>query len=152
MPNDRFAGLDAHQAARWVDVPAPVAFRHLADPAFVGRWALGCLGLAATGTPDVFEGTSLFDGTRVRVRIAPREDCGVIDYFVGGEVLRPRIMIRVVDGAAIGGPADACLVAMSAWHVPGTPPDTWSRTCTVHETEILLIKSQLESLHGGVEA
>lgn len=147
MPNDRHAGLDAHQAARWVGVPAPTAFRHLSDPAFVGRWALGCLGLAPTETADVFEGQSLFDGSRARVRIVPHEAIGLIDYHVGqGELLRPRIAMRVVAGADIGGPAESCLVALSAWRVPDTPAETWARTCTAHETEILLIKTQLETL------
>lgn len=148
MPNDSHAGLDAHQAARWVGVPARTAFRHLADPAFVGGWALGCLGLEPTGADDVFEGRSLFDGSRARVRIAAHEALGLIDYFVGGEVLRPRIMIRVVDGASIGGPDGTCLVAMSAYRVPDTPAETWSRTCISHEAEILLIKAQLETLHA----
>ena len=53
-----------------------------------------------------------------------------------------------MDGASIGGPDGTCLVAMSAYRVPDTPAETWSRTCISHEAEILLIKAQLETLHA----
>lgn len=139
---------EAHLAAATVAVPADFALSRLSEAASVGQWALGSMDLAPTGQPGVWRGRSLFDGSESHVEISAHPDLGLIDYHVGtAEQRSPRIMIRVVPGFVIGLDANQCQVSMIAWRAVGATDATWLRTCTTHETEILLIKAQLESAH-----
>lgn len=148
MPVSSYRDLDAHLASARIAVRADMAFARLCDPDFISGWSLGSMGLTPTEVPGVLMGVSLFDGSATKVRIVPHEAIGLIDYEVG-DALRPRICIRVVDDALLGGETGRCLVALMAWRSPDTPVATWERTCTAHETEILLIKAQLENLREG---
>lgn len=135
----------SHMAAALVDVPASFAFAHLSDAALVGGWSLGSMNLRAVA-PDVYEGDSLFDGGAAYVEIRPTPSLGLIDFSVGTREARvPRISIRVSAGDMLGYGANVCHVALAATRPAATPDDSWKRTCTTHETEILLIKAQLET-------
>ncbi|KPQ05678.1 MAG: hypothetical protein HLUCCA12_14300 [Rhodobacteraceae bacterium HLUCCA12] len=139
------SSLVAHQAAARVAVPANFAFEKLANAGFVGGWALGSMGLQAVAD-GVFRGQSLFDGSSAHVEIRPHPDQGLIDFHVGtAQSRKPRIFIRITDGAGLGFDSGACLVTMHALRANDAAEDTWARTCVSHEAEILLIKSQLES-------
>lgn len=135
----------AHQAATRVAVPAGFALDRLTDAAFVGRWALGSMGLESVDA-GVFKGRSLFDGGEAFVEIRAERALGLIDFHVGTPQLRrPRIFIRVTPGEVLGLPDSECLVTLHALRAADAPDERWARTCITHETEILLIKEQLES-------
>lgn len=134
----------AHMVAALVAVPADFAFDRLAAADFVGGWSLGSMGLAPVA-PGVFRGVSLFDGSPAHVDLRPAPELGLIDYGVGTAERRvPRIFARVTPGEVLGHPPGTCLVTLVALRAAGADPERWARTCTAHETEILLIKAQLE--------
>lgn len=138
----------AHIASALVSVPAGFAFGRLADAAFVGGWSLGSMGLTEVAA-GVYRGVSMFDGSEAHVDIRPQPGLGLIDFGVGtAEVRVPRIFIRVTPGETLGHGAGTCLVTMTALRAADTPDDRWARTCTTHETEILLIKAQLETAYA----
>jgi len=134
----------AHQAATLVDVPAAFALDRLAAAEFVGGWALGSMDLVQVA-PGVWRGQSLFDGSDAHVEIRAHPELGLIDFAVGtAEHRAPRIFIRVTPGPVIGRDAGCCLVTLHALRAAGADDARWNRTCTAHETEILLIRAQLE--------
>lgn len=144
---------EAHLAAATVAVPADFALARLSEAVFVGQWALGSMGLVPSGQPNVWRGRSLFDGSDAHVEIAAHPELGLIDYHVGTiERRSPRIMIRVVSGSVIGLDASHCRVSLIAWRAVGAAGAIWMRTCTTHETEVLLIKAQLETAHAASAA
>ena len=139
----------AHIAAALVSVPVDFALVRLADAGFVGGWSLGSMGLTPVA-PGVYRGVSMFDGSAAHVDIRPRSDLGLIDYGVGTVDLRvPRIFIRVTPGPMLGYSEGECLILLIALRMAGSDADRWARTCTTHETEILLIKAQLEAAFAG---
>lgn len=138
----------AHIAATLVAVPTVFALARLGDAAFVGCWSLGSMQLTPVN-PGVFRGVSLFDGSHAYVDIRPNPDLGLIDFGVGTLESRvPRIFIRVTPGAVLGHDDGKCLVTMTALRAAGADIANWSRTCTTHEAEILLIKGQLETAYA----
>lgn len=140
----------AHLAAAWVQVPADFAFARLATAEFVGRWSLGSMNLTRVA-PDIYRGDSLFDGGIAHIDLRPQPDLGLIDFGVGTLEHRvPRIAIRVSAGPLLGQTDGTCLVTMTALRPAGASAERWARTCTTHETEILLIKAQLETAFAGL--
>lgn len=139
----------AHMVAAHVDVPAAFALERLASAEFVGGWSLGSLGLTEVA-PGLYQGTSLFDGTRLHADIRPFPEMGLIEFGVGPpEALQPRIFIRVTPGPVLGRGEGTCLVTLHALRSAEATAERWARTCIAHETEILLIKGQLEQAHGS---
>lgn len=139
----------AHLAAARVGVPAAFAFEMLASERFVGGWALGSMGLQQVA-PAVFRGKSLFDGSEAHVEIRPQPAHGLIDYAVGtAESRSARIYVRVTPGSVLGFEDGCCLVSLHAMRSATATDAVWARTCIVHETEILLIKAQLERARSG---
>ena len=139
----------AHIASALVGVPAEFAFGRLADAAFVGGWSLGSMGLTEVAA-GVYRGVSMFDGSLAHVDIRPQPALGLIDFGVGTAEMRvPRIFIRVTPGPVLGHGAGECLVTMTALRAAGSGAETWARTCSTHETEILLIRAQLEAAFAG---
>jgi len=135
----------AHHTAIRVAVPARFAFERLSDARFVGGWSLGSMALEPAGD-GMFRGRSLFDGSDAFVEIRPDPAHGLIDFAVGSRETRvPRIWIRVAPGGPLGFAEDSCVVGMGALRAAITPDAAWARTRTTHETEILLIKAQLET-------
>lgn len=142
----------AHLAAAQVNVPAEFAFAQLSSPAFVGGWALGSMGLKAVGD-GVFRGESLFDGSAAHVEFLPEQSLGLVDFAVGtAEARSPRIFLRVTPGSVLGHPHSTCLVTLHALRSAAATDERWAQTRTVHETEILLIKAQLERAFGAQDA
>ena len=133
-----------HCVSARVDVAAESAFRYLSDPHKLGRWALGCFNTKPTDRKGVFRGTSLFDGSTAWFHIETDEERSIIDYHVGGPEQRAaRISTRIVPGPVWGGTAEQCIVSMTAWRLEEMSEERWQRLCATHDTEILLIQSQL---------
>lgn len=135
----------AHHITTFVQTPAAFAFEKLSSAAFVGGWSLGSMRLTPVGN-GVYRGVSLFDGAEAFVEIHPVPEHGLIDFSVGTlESRLPRIFIRVVSGASIGYDEGCSFVSLHAMRATTATDAAWARTCTVHETESLLIKAQLET-------
>lgn len=136
----------AHMATRQVLASAARAFAFLSDPVLLGRWSLGCFDTEASGLDGIHTGISLFDGGRGWFRVVPDDERLEVAYLVGApDDLVHRISARIVPGERIGYPATTCLVSLMAWR-PAEMDDTrWERLCVAHETEILLIKAQIEA-------
>lgn len=138
----------AHIAAALVTVPVAFALARLSDAAFVGCWSLGSMKLTPVSS-GVYRGVSLFDSSHTYVDIRPSPDLGLIDFGVGTRESRvPRIFIRATSGAVLGHDDGSSLVTMTALRAATADAATWSRTCTTHDAEILLIKAQLESAYA----
>lgn len=139
----------AHIASTVVTVPAGFALDRLSDAGFVGGWSLGSMGLTLVA-PGVFRGISMFDGSEAFVDVRLQRDVGLIDFGVGTAEQRvPRIFVRVTPGTVLGHADGKCLITMIALRMADSEADRWARTCTTHETEILLIKAQLEAAYTG---
>jgi hypothetical protein len=135
----------AHQASVCVEAPFEHTFGQLSDGRRLGRWALGSMDLVPVG-PNLWRGTSLFDGSTAEVEIRPVPDLGLIDFYLGPEGRRvPRVSIRVTPGSDWGIGEGKCLVALSTWRAAWMDDDRWHRTCTTHELEVLLFKAQIEA-------
>jgi hypothetical protein len=133
----------AHMTTQLVAAPVEAAFAYLRDPLKLGRWSLGCFDTAATETPGLYTGRSLFDGGVGWYRIDAAGS--VIDYLVGTpQHLVRRISVRIMPGAEFGYAAGTCLVTLIAWRPADMDAARWARLCAAHEVEILLIKSQIE--------
>jgi hypothetical protein len=141
------AGSDvlSHCVTAECSVPAARALTFLADGVALGRWALGCWHAEPRGD-GLFAGRSLFDGAEVWVRPVTDTRLGIVDYHVGAgpDVLVPRIMARVVPGAAVGRGAQTCLVSLLAWRAAGMDAEHWARLVAAHCVEIVLIRALLE--------
>jgi hypothetical protein len=129
-----------------VDAPADVVFDFLADPAALGDWSLGCMRTEAAGVPGVYTGWSLFDGSQAWFEIVADARLLLVDYHVGSLARRtPRISARVVRGSVCGLSDDQCYATLTAWRPQGMAAERWVRLCSAHETEIWLIKEQIEA-------
>lgn len=112
----------------------------------MSRWILGlwnCREMA----PGLFTGASLFDGGQGWVRVVVDGARGQVDYLVGGtpETLVARIRANVIEGALLGHAAGTCLVTLEAWRTGDMSDERWARLMHTHETEIELIRAQLEA-------
>jgi len=136
----------SHCVTAHVAAEADAAFRFLADPLALGGWSLGCMRTRPDGTDGLHTGESLFDGAQGWFRIDADPDRLTVDYAVGrAEALRTRISARVLRPEALELPRGSCYVTLVAWRPAAMPADRWRRLCAAHETEILLIKAQIES-------
>lgn len=139
-----------HLASALVAAPPHYAIGRLSDAEFVGGWSLGSMGLSRHDD-DIYVGTSLFDRSQAFVEIHPSPEVGLIRYSVGDAThRRSRIYITVSDAGELGWDAAHSIIALHAIRAGNTRPERWAQTCTAHETEILLIKSQLEREYGMV--
>ena len=128
-----------------IKVPAAQAFQYLSDPQQIGRWALGCFNTLPTEDDGLYKGTSLFDNSETWVRVKTDPQRLIIDYHIGDPDHQvPRISTRVVSGGMYGKDSDHCIVSMTAWRPTDMLDARWHRLCVTHDTEILLIQSQLE--------
>ncbi|MBV1693237.1 MAG: SRPBCC family protein [Hyphomicrobiales bacterium] len=135
----------AHALTALVDVPAAAAFAFLIDPAALSRWSLGCMDLVDVGG-GVYTGRSLFDGGQGWLSIEAVPLRLLVDYHVGTLERRvPRISARVLPGAVCDLGEGACYVTLTAWRPATMSDERWRRLCATHETEIWLIKAQMES-------
>ena len=141
-----------HSVSVEVAVSAQVAFEYLADPHMVGRWALGCFNTLPTDVPGLYQGTSLFDGTKAWFRIDSDPTRLIIDYMVGdADHQLPRISTRIVPGSNYGQDADHCIVTMDAWRPVDMTDNRWQRLCAAHDAEILLLQGQLTGRNDQIQ-
>lgn len=132
-----------HQATRCVKVETQAAFSFLSDPQCLGQWSLGCFNVEVLDKEQrLLTGHSLFGRGQAYVRIEPLESLGLIRFWVGAsaEALIPRILATVV-------PYDEqhCLVSLITYRQPGVEEARWEELMRTHETELDLIKAQLET-------
>jgi hypothetical protein len=133
-----------HGVSVEVAVSAQVAFEYLADPHMVGRWALGCFNSQPTDISGLYQGKSLFDGTKAWFRIDSDPMRLIIDYYVGdADRQLPRISSRIVPGPHYGRNADHCIITMDAWRPVDMTDNRWLQLCAAHDAEILIIRAQL---------
>lgn len=138
----------SHVATALVDAPAEAVFAFLADPAALGEWSLGCMRTQPAGLPGIYTGWSLFDGSQAWFEIVADATLLLVDYHVGSLSKRtPRISARVVRGSVCGLPDAQSYATLTAWRPQGMAPERWARLCSAHETEIWLIKEQIEAKH-----
>ena len=134
-----------HAAARLCTTSLQAALDHLSTASGLSRWNLGMFD--TTQEPDgLLKGVSLFDGmpTYARAEIDPHK--GLVTYCVGADphVLVPRIQAQVIDGAALGYEAGLVLICLQTWRLKDMDDRRWLRLTTTHETELDLIKAQLD--------
>ena len=135
----------SHTASAIVAVDARRAFAFLADGISLGCWALGSFDTVALAG-GLFVGHSLFDGKALYIRINPDARKLVVIYEVGSrpDELSPRITAKVEPLEGVHSAAPRCRVSLTAGRAPEMTEERWRQLAIIHETEILLIKGQLE--------
>jgi hypothetical protein len=134
-----------HATARLCKASVQAALHHLSSADGMSRWNLGMFDTSET--PDgLLTGASLFDGTRAYARADIDAAKGLVTYCIGADpaVLVPRIQAQVIEGAALGYQADRIMVCLQTWRLEDMDDARWQRLMATHETEIDLIKAQLE--------
>ena len=140
----RAADALCHHATVFVTAPAERALDFMADGLKLGTWAMGCWNTRAAG-PDLFVGTSLFDGQEGYVRIVVDRALMNVDYHVGAAPDRLAHMntARIIPGAVLGRDPASAVVTLLAWRPAAMADEVWQRICITHEAEMLLIQSRL---------
>ena len=120
-------------------MPARKAYRFLVDGKALGRWALGAFDTRRAG-PNLWRGTSLFDGRALFVRPVGDARRLIVDYHVGSDrkKLVPRIMARVAPTTK-----GNSIIILVAWRDAGMDDERWTRLQACHEVEVRLIQSLL---------
>jgi hypothetical protein len=137
-----------HHVTVHVAAPAERALAFMSDGLKLGTWAMGCWNTRAASLdlgPDLFVGTSLFDGSEGYVRIVVDRALMNVDYHVGPAPDRLAHMntARVIPGATLGRDPQSCVVTLLAWRPASMSDAAWQRICVTHEAEMLLIQSWL---------
>jgi hypothetical protein len=136
----------SHVASIVVKRAAAEVFAFMADPAKLERWSFGTweTTIAADG---LVTGISIFDGSRILVRIDADRERLSIDYRLGGDpaALVPRIAVRIVPGEHLGLDPGHSVLTFLAWRSAAMDDDRWRRLIASHEFEAVLIKSLIES-------
>lgn len=130
-----------HQATRHVAVSVEQALSFMSQPQRLGQWSLGCFNVQVDET-GLIVGESLFGQGKAYVRIEALNELGLIRFWVGGQpdCLSPRILATVVAYDA-----SSCLVSLIAYRQPEMADARWLQLMRTHETELDLIKAQLET-------
>jgi hypothetical protein len=121
-------------------------FLRMADVRNLHRWSFGTWKTEIL--PDeLVLGTSLFDGSQIYVRIEADEARLIIDYHLGANAakLAPRIQLRIIPGGHVGLADDHSVLTFVAWRSEAMDDDRWRRLTASHETEVMLVKSLIES-------
>ncbi|CAN5387903.1 hypothetical protein BH10PSE7_BH10PSE7_29200 [soil metagenome] len=125
---------------------ASAVFAIMADVEKLHRWSFGTweTEIAEDG---IVTGTSLFDGSKLLVRIDADEGDLTIKYHLGTDraALMPRILVRVVPGPHVGLADDHCVLTFMAWRSEAMDEDRWRRLTASHEMEAVLLKSLIET-------
>lgn len=135
-----------HQASIVIACAAEEAFAFLSNPANLNRWSFGTW--QTDLRPDgLVLGTSLFDGSRILVRIDQDLRRLLIDFHLGQDPdsLVPRISARIVPGPVLGLGSETSVLSLLAWRSAGMDDDRWRRLIASHELEVVLLKSLLEN-------
>ena len=135
----------SHTVATKCAVPAQSAYAFMANPLSVGLWALGCWDAELVGE-NLYAGTSLFDGEKTYVQIWADDAHMIVDFAVGIDPaeLELRISARVVRGQELKYGEHCSIVTLTAWRSNDMTDDRWHRLCVSHETEIYLLRNQVE--------
>ena len=136
----------SHITSITVNSAAEDVFERMADAASLHRWSFGTwkTEIAADG---LVLGTSLFDGSRIYVRIDRDKVRLIIDYHLGADATKlvPRIQLRVVPGSHLGLGDDQSVLTFIAWRSETMDDERWRRLTAAHEMEAVLVKSLIES-------
>jgi hypothetical protein len=136
----------SHITSITVNSAAEDVFERMADAANLHRWSFGTwkTEIAADG---LVLGTSLFDGSRIYVRIDRDKARLIIDYHLGADATKlvPRIQLRVVPGSHLGLGDDQSVLTFIAWRSETMDDERWRRLTAAHEMEAVLVKSLIES-------
>lgn len=140
----------SHCVTALIDAPARAVFDFMADPIALGRWSLGCMSTRPADDAGVYTGFSFFDGSQAWFEIDAREDLLLIDYHIGSRERRvPRISARAIPAEVCGLVEGQCYLTLTAWRALAMDDPRWRRLCATHETEIWLIKAQIETARAA---
>ena len=139
-----------HTSTTEIIRPARDVMAYLADGMKHNDWALGCLNRKQI-EKNLFVGHSLLDGAETYIRLYPDFENLLILADVGPdrEQLLPRVLIRVIPGNVVNRHPDTCLVSLITWRWEMSD-EQWLKICVSHETEMFIIKSQLEKNEENV--
>lgn len=118
----------------------------MADEKKLHRWSFGTWETEIS--PDgLVTGTSIFDGSKLLVRIDADAARFSIDYLIGADPAKlvPRINVRVVPGDRLGLDSGSCVLTFIAWRAAAMDDDRWRRLTASHEFEVVLIKNLIEN-------
>ena len=136
---------NAHIASIEVAAPADAAFAYMADGMNQSHWALGSWDRRDEGG-GMSSGVSLFDGTRLYVRLETDERLRLVDYAIGPDAgsLRRLVQARIVPGEELGRDPRTSVVTLVVWRHSGQTAEAWARTYHAFHTEVHLIKARIE--------
>lgn len=136
----------SHITSVEIEGSAPKVFEFIQTPENLDRWTFGTWEIEID-EDGLVHGTSLFDGSPVYVRVDADPNRMIVDYLIAdtrGGPLIPRIMARVTPGDRLGKPVTRSVLSLMTWRIAGSDDFAWHRLTTIHETEILLVKSIIE--------
>ncbi len=136
----------SHITSVVVNAPATSVFTRMADAKNLHRWSFGTW-KTEIGSDGLVLGTSLFDGSKIHVRIDRDETRLSIDFHLGADprALVPRIQLRIVPGRHVGLADGQSVLTFIAWRSEAMDDDRWRRLTAAHEMEAVLVKSLIES-------
>jgi hypothetical protein len=125
---------------------AKTVFAFMADVNKLDRWSFGTW-KTEIAKDGLVTGTSIFDASKLLVRIDADEKRLSIDYLIGADAakLAPRVTVRVVPGDRLGLDAASCVLTFIAWRAAAMDDDRWRKLTTSHEFEVVLIKNLIEN-------
>jgi hypothetical protein len=137
----------AHGVSIVLAVPTEEVVAFLSSGLNQSYWALGSWARVDEGH-GVVSGTSLWDGSKLYIRVEPHPELGLIDWYTGvaPDALRLGVSARVRDGEPLGHPAGSSVLSFTVWHGKGHTDESWARTYHAFIAESHLIKGRLE--HG----
>ncbi|MGE3830519.1 MAG: hypothetical protein AB7F76_05940 [Parvibaculaceae bacterium] len=136
----------SHITSIIVKKEATRVFAFMADETKLNRWSFGTW-KTEIAEDGLVTGTSIFDGSKLLVRIDADEARFSIDYLIGADPAKlvPRINVRIVPGDRLGLDAGSCVLTFIAWRAAAMDDDRWRRLTASHEFEAVLIKNLIEN-------
>jgi hypothetical protein len=137
---------DSHITSIVVKREASAVFAFMADEEKLHRWSFGTW-KTEIAKDGLVTGTSIFDGSKLLVRIDADEKRLSIDYLIGADAAKlvPRINVRIVPGDRLGLKAHSCVLTFIAWRAAVMDDDRWRKLTASHEFEAVLIKNLIEN-------
>ncbi|MFD1506933.1 hypothetical protein FE374_14710 [Georgenia yuyongxinii] len=137
---------NAHIASVQVAVPHDVAFEFMSSGLNQKYWALGSWNRQDEGD-GVFSGTSLWDGSKLFIKLKSYPELGLVDFYTGTspDGLRRLVQARIVPGAELGRDPETCVITLVTWRGARPTDEAWQRTYHAFKTEVHLIKGRLEN-------
>lgn len=129
-----------------VDKSAAEVFAFMADPANLDLWSFGTW-KTTLFDDGLVEGTAIFDGSKIYLKIDPFEQRWLIDYWIGvnPDVLQPRIFVRITPAEVAGLADNSSVLTMTAIRSSAMVDERWQRLTASHTFELQLIKSLIET-------